>query len=57
LWKGWVGGGRRILKWIAKEWGRRMVTGFMWLRVGVIFSPHIMSYTARFSEKKIIRIF
>ena len=25
-------GGRRILKWITKKWGRRMCTGFMWLR-------------------------
>jgi len=26
-------GVRRILKCIAKKWGRRMCTGFMWLRV------------------------
>ena len=27
-------GGRRILKWNTRKWGRRMCTGFMWLRVG-----------------------
>ena len=32
--EGLGGGGRRILKWFAKKWGRRMCTGFMWLRVG-----------------------
>ena len=25
--------GSRILKWITKKWGRRMCTGYMWLRV------------------------
>jgi hypothetical protein len=38
VWKEWEGGGeggRRILKCIAKKWGRRMCIGFMWLRVEV----------------------
>jgi len=25
-------GGRRLLKWITKKWGRRMCTGIMWFR-------------------------